>query len=190
MPKVKDVDWDIIRKEYESGGYGYGSLAKKYGVNKSTVSERSRREGWKGTHAHTSGSPKKALKIVKNEIMLHQDSDNDHTKAEINLVIEKWNTARKTHQGTVQNRLATLDELADKMGSIISDTPASIVLVKDFKLMSQVMKDISQASTSLIATHRQVFGEEIETIRAQQANTEDATETQIEAVAELFLINE
>ena len=41
------VDWLAIRNDYINGGGSYRKLAEKYGVNKDTIAQRAKSEGWK-----------------------------------------------------------------------------------------------------------------------------------------------
>lgn len=41
------VDWLAIRNDYINGGGSYRKLAQKYGIDKSTIAEKGRAEGWK-----------------------------------------------------------------------------------------------------------------------------------------------
>lgn len=41
------VDWLAIRNDYINGGGSYRKLAEKYGVNKDTIAQKAKSEGWK-----------------------------------------------------------------------------------------------------------------------------------------------
>lgn len=41
------VDWLKIKNDYINGGGSYRKLAEKYGVNKDTIAQRAKSEGWK-----------------------------------------------------------------------------------------------------------------------------------------------
>ena len=46
MIPIGNVDWNVIRAEYISGGTSYRKLAKKYGVSVNTLSPIATAEGW------------------------------------------------------------------------------------------------------------------------------------------------
>ena len=41
------VDWLAIRNDYINGGGSYRKLAEKYGVNKDTIAQKAKSEGWR-----------------------------------------------------------------------------------------------------------------------------------------------
>jgi hypothetical protein len=45
--KTVAVDWLAIRNDYINGGGSYRKLAEKYGVNKDTIAQKAKSEGWK-----------------------------------------------------------------------------------------------------------------------------------------------
>lgn len=53
------MDWDLIRKEYESSAITLKALAEKYGIILGTLKSRKSREGWSRDHTKKDATPKK-----------------------------------------------------------------------------------------------------------------------------------
>ena len=191
MPKRVVTDWKEIKRRCETGE-GYGTVAKAFGVARSTISSRAAKEGWKIPHANSNNlAPTKGLKIVKpTDNLLHQDQDTDSTRQKIDGVAEKWNVARKGHKKTIQDQMKLIDDFSRVVEQVIGTISPSKTEMAYLKTLAQIIKDIGTVKVSTVASERQIFAEEIETIRAQQKNEEKLTDAQLEGVDGLFLVRD
>ena len=189
MPKTIPASQqkDQMRREYEIGKTTLGQLAKKYNVSRSTLSSWAKREDWSSIGHQQAGQ--KTLKLLKVEKgALTCESDTAETKSRINEIIKEWDEERKGHQVIIKDRIAGLTALARKIDILLKATKPTAENIRDLKAIADIQKNTATSLTNLVASHRQVFSEEIETIRAQQANEEKVTDSQMEHVQGLFLL--
>jgi hypothetical protein len=46
MARMSEEDWKLARLDYETYQLSFGDIAKKYGVGKTTIADRAKKEGW------------------------------------------------------------------------------------------------------------------------------------------------
>lgn len=69
---MPNVDWEKIKAEYLAGGTSYRKLAEKYGVPRSTLEQRAKREEWTKKHEEVKG---KAEAKARQKIVAQRATD-------------------------------------------------------------------------------------------------------------------
>lgn len=62
------VDWNVIKAEYIAGGTSYRKLAAKYGVSKTTLEQRAKKEDWIGLRRQTQDKTATKMTEVVSEL--------------------------------------------------------------------------------------------------------------------------
>ena len=118
------VDWAAIKTEYITTATSYRALADKYGVNRSTIGQRAKAEGW-----------------VKEK---RQYADDTVTKSLDAVSDTKVSEAVRIHEtaGKLLSKLDSMVEYLDPKKASAKDAKALAGALKDIKELCGVKSDI------------------------------------------------
>ena len=147
----KKTNWKKIKAEYAQGGTSFGKLAEKYGIPRSTIADRAKREDWGGLRQDVSDETrtKTVQKISdRNSDILAEMSDiqDQAAKAIIQKVLE---SVQKYPDGVGTK---TVRETVD-----VKEVQMEDGSVKKFPLRSSFTSDIESAART-IATIGKLYG--------------------------------
>lgn len=147
----KKTNWKKIRAEYAQGGTSFGKLAEKYGIPRSTIADRAKREDWATLRQDVSDETrtKTVQKISDRESDFLAEMSDMHAKAAKAIIqkvlgsVENYpdGVGTKTVRETVDVKEVTMDD-----GS-----------VRKFPLRSSFTSDLESA-TRVIATLGKMYG--------------------------------
>lgn len=101
------VDWLAIRNDYINGGGSYRKLAEKYGVNKDTIAQKAKSEGWKEQRdIQTDKTKTETIQKTKEKI---SDALSDEAAAKARIRVKLIRMAENWIDGQVDTVVDTAD---------------------------------------------------------------------------------
>ena len=129
--KANAPNWKKIKAEYLRGGTSYGKLAQKYGIPKTTIASKAKREGWGELQQEISDETR--TKVVQK--IAEKESD---------LLAELTDMQAKAARGLYKKMLSDISEYPNGAGTrIVRET----VKVKEIELDGGVKKKIPLRSS-------------------------------------------
>lgn len=125
------VDWLAIKTEYLTGNSSYATLAKKYGVHKSTIANKAGKEGW-------TEQREQKMREIANEC------EQKASKMRADIVAEAANVKADCEALIWKITRRKLQILAD-------ETPTEDVETGDLRRLQQIYTDMSTSGVSSIA---------------------------------------
>lgn len=159
--KANAPNWKKIKAEYLRGGTSYGKLAQKYGIPKSTIADKAKREGWGEIQQEISDETR--TKTVQK--IAEQESD---------LLAELSEMQAKAAKGLYEKLLKEIKEYPDGAGTRIVRETVKVKKVeldggeeRKIPLKSSITTDFESVVRSL-ATLGKLYGLDAGTMLAKE----------------------
>ena len=147
----KKTNWKKIKAEYAQGGTSFGKLAEKYGIPRSTIADRAKREDWGGLRQDVSDETR--TKTVQK--ISDRNSD---------FLAEMTDMQAQAAKALYQKVLDSIQKFPDGIGTKtvretvdVKEVQMEDGSVKKFPLRSSFTSDLESA-TRVIATLGKLYG--------------------------------
>ena len=163
---AKRHDWELIEREYRTGRFSLAQLEARHGVNRSNISRRARKEGWK---KDLSGRVRERTqeKIARvslppeaQEALDEQDDAIIEFAANENAAVVKGHRTTLERWRGITNRYAEILEEQVEKGTIVVDVPTGGTVEVDVPLdyVGKCLGFGTQALERVVKLERQNYG--------------------------------
>lgn len=166
----KDLDWKVIRRDYEAGIMSVAAIEKKHKLSRGGIYDRAKREGWSDRkdiaktireaaqrasirnelkRASETGKGKTgAKKGGKDAASASGDASSEITEAAIDLYADILERVLSSHKVTIQARRALADKLAKRLNELTDPARIKAALDELIALRLQAIADFEKMPES------------------------------------------
>lgn len=143
------IDWELVRREYETGQWSEMALAKRFGVTRQAI----------GKHRETEGWVKNLASQVRREIEARATLDGlpeGSDKEMLDLAARRGVEVVRQHRGLIQRQIGFVEKIQAKAEAVIAD-PKFGTTMGDLGDAAGLVSTLAGTLERLIKLERQAF---------------------------------